>query len=367
MESRNTMAVKVGIFVVVGIILLLGLSLRVDKKLFKKPVGSEIKANFRDVKGLEAGAPVMLAGINVGTVSDLEFDPESGLVKVSLFIRDPYRMKKDSRASILLQSLLGQYFINIEFGNPSAPNLPYGGLLQTTEGLDINTALKMISDVGDEVKKLARGLNENQESLIGQISDVIEENRENLRKTTASFAELGPRIDGTLDEINGLISGVKNGQGTIGKLFTDASLYTRLANAADSFSSITLDIRSGDGTLSKLIYSDDLSNSVQDTFKRVANAADNMNALVTENRDKLDNFVKTLESISPKIEKSINSITEISEKINSGQGTLGKLVNDPSLYENTNSAINQIKATFEESEEQSVVKTVLSILVGPVM
>ncbi|HQH12470.1 MAG TPA: hypothetical protein PLS31_08595, partial [Candidatus Sumerlaeota bacterium] len=60
-------------------------------------------------------------------------------------------------------------------------------------------------------------------------------------------------------------------------------------------------------------------------------------------------------------------INKISQKVNEGNGTLGKLVNDPSLFDNANTAVTQIKAQFEEAEEQSVVRTFLSIVLGPVM
>jgi len=360
METKSSLAIRVGIFIVVGCLLLLGLSLRVEKNLFGRPAGVDLFAKFKDVRGLETGAPVMLGGIEIGEVEGLSFDAREALVDVKLFIRSPYHLKKDSVASIRLQSLLGQYYINVDFGNPASSDLQYGETIQTVETTDVTTALQVVSDVGKEIKDLASDFNKNQQKLTEQITSLIDENRENIKKTTDSFAEIAP----ALSEI---VKKVKKGEGTVGRLFTDDSLYRQLTSAADGVSSLTLDIRTGKGTLSRLVYSDELVTKAEQTFTEVKNAADNFNTIVTDNKESINKFVTSLNDISPKLQSTVDSINQISKKVNEGEGTLGKLVNDPSLYKNTNTAVNQIKAQFEEAEEQSVVRTFLSIVFGPVM
>ena len=75
----------------------------------------------------------------------------------------------------------------------------------------------------------------------------------------------------------------------------------------------------------------------------------------------------TLRDVAPRLTKTVNNLEEISRKMNEGEGTLGKMVNDDALYDNTKNAVDQIRATFEEAEEQSVLRTVLSLVIGPVM
>jgi len=234
METTPKLAVRVGIFIVVGVLLLLGLSLRVQRYLFRKPTGVYAYALFKDIKGLEIGAPVLLAGLEVGSVTALKFDPQKAQVEVTMFIRDPYRLKQDSKASICLKSLLGQYYMNVEFGNPASPDLPYGGTVASVEATDINKVLATVSDMGKDVKELASKLNQNVEKVSHQITSLIEENRENIKKTTESFASIAPRIDAAIDTFNDVITNVKRGKGTIGKLFADDSLYWRISSAADT-------------------------------------------------------------------------------------------------------------------------------------
>ncbi|MCX6999725.1 MAG: MlaD family protein [Candidatus Sumerlaeota bacterium] len=360
MDTKSSLTIRVGIFIVVGCLLLLGLSLRVEKNLFGRPVGVNLLAKFKDVKGLETGAPVMLGGIDIGEVEGLNFDAREALVEAKLFIRSPYHLKKDSVASIRLQSLLGQYYISVDFGNPATPDLQYGEIIQTVETTDVTNALQVIGDVGHEIKDLASNFNKNQQKLTDQITSLIDENRENIKKTTDSFAEIAP----ILTEI---VKKVKKGEGTVGRLFTDDSLYRQLTSAADGVSSLTLDVRTGKGTLSRLIYSDELVTRAEQTFTDVGKAAENINTIVTDNKESINKFLTSLGDVSPKLQSAVDSISQISKKVNEGEGTLGKLVNDPSLYKNTNTAVNQIKAQFEEAEEQSVVRTFLSIVFGPVM
>ena len=367
MDTRTGVSVKVGIFVVVAILLLLGLSLRVDENLFQKQRGYNVEAHFRDVKGLEIGAPVMLGGMEIGTVTAMNFNPEKGQVKVRMFIREPYRLKQDSTAGVSLQSMLGQYFLDIEYGNPRSPDLAEGGVLETRDSIDVNSALKIVGEVGREVKTLASEFNQNQKKLTEQISSLIEENRENLKKTTQSFAELGPKINETASSLNTAIDKINRGEGTLGKLLTDDSLYNQLSGAADGLTSLTADVRTGDGALSNLIYSDELSVSAKNTFSSVQNAADNLNSMVSDNRKSFDDFMTTLRDVAPRLTKTVNNLEEISRKMNEGEGTLGKMVNDDALYDNTKNAVDQIRATFEEAEEQSVLRTVLSLVIGPVM
>lgn len=367
METKANLAVRVGIFIVIGILLLLGLSLRVDKSLFKKPEGTELKAYFDDAKGLEIGAPVRLAGFDVGNVTWMTFDAERGKVEVKMFIQAPYHLKKDSVATIRLQTLLGQHYIGVDFGDPSSPDLAYGGLVQTAETIDVDKALQIIGEVGEQIRALAKDFSEDQGKLADQISSLIDDNRENIQKTTESFANIGPNINSSLESFNDILNTIKRGEGTLGKLFTDDTLYESLTFMADGFTSMTSDVRTGQGSLSKLIYSDDLVVSSQEAINRVHEAAGNLNNLIEDHQSNIDAFLESLGKISPKLEETMNQLTEISEKINKGEGTLGKMVNDPSLYDNTKSAVNQIKATFEETEEQSVIKTVLAVMLGAVM
>ena len=81
-------------------------------------------------------------------------------------------------------------------------------------------------------------------------------------------------------------------------------------------------------------------------------------------RDGLKKLIDSLQSVGPNIDKAFENLNQVSAKINEGEGTLGKIVNDAALYEDAQRAIRQIEATFETAEEQSVIRTFFSVLLG---
>ncbi|MFH0792896.1 MAG: hypothetical protein V2A74_02560, partial [bacterium] len=86
--------------------------------------------------------------------------------------------------------------------------------------------------------------------------------------------------------------------------------------------------------------------------------------VVADNRAKLTDILDSLSRAIPDFEEAAKSIREVADKVNTGEGTLGKLVNDPSLYNDTKQAVGQIQKTFEENEEQSVMRTFLGVVFG---
>ena len=72
-------------------------------------------------------------------------------------------------------------------------------------------------------------------------------------------------------------------------------------------------------------------------------------------------------SALPKLDEGMDRFVSIGRKIDEGEGTLGKMVNDPELYDNVRDAVAQIRRTFEEGEEQTVMRTFLSVFFGSVI
>ena len=66
----------------------------------------------------------------------------------------------------------------------------------------------------------------------------------------------------------------------------------------------------------------------------------------------------------PKIGEAAENFLEVSRKVNTGEGTIAKLVNDPELYDDLRRTVGQIRKTFEEGEEQSVLRTFLGVFFG---
>jgi phospholipid/cholesterol/gamma-HCH transport system substrate-binding protein len=132
--DRTTLDAWVGIFVVVGIGALFILALKVGNASTTFNVGDSyrIYAEFENIGGLKARAPVKSAGVVVGRVNDIQFDPKKFVARVSLNLDKRYEFPKDTSVSILTAGLLGEQYIGLEAGGDTAV-LKDGDTLKLTQ------------------------------------------------------------------------------------------------------------------------------------------------------------------------------------------------------------------------------------------
>lgn len=365
MHSDSAIAVRVGIFFTIAVIIALGLSLQVGKSRFFTNT-YEVVAGFRQAGGVEPGTRVTLRGVPVGTVRSIDWDGKNFDVRVVLEINGRYQIPQNATAKIQVSSLLGGNLINIDAqpGPDSTRFLAHGDRIQTVDTPSLDEVLTTVSQLSNETESLITSLNKNQQETVGKINSVIEENRAYLQTTSESFARLGPKLETLADRMNEMTASMASGEGTIGALYSDKTLYSDLRAMADTAKEVAAQIQSGEGTLGQLIYSDETITDMKKIMTDLQNAAREVEAAIGENREGLRNLVSALADSGPKIDNAISNFNDISGKINSGEGTLGRLVNDPSLYEDAQRAVNQVGESFESAEEQGVFRSFLGLVFG---
>lgn len=115
--QRATLDLWVGFFVVAGVVAILFLALKVGNLgSFDNSETYQIKASFDNVGGLKPRAPVKSAGVVVGRVAEISFDPTTYEATVILSIGTRYPFPRDSSASIMTSGLLGEQYIALEAG-----------------------------------------------------------------------------------------------------------------------------------------------------------------------------------------------------------------------------------------------------------
>lgn len=141
--DRTTIDMWVGIFVALGVAALLGLAMKVGN-LTTNNIGETytVTANFENIGGLKPRAPVKSAGVVVGRVADITFDPATYEAVVSLTIDKRYPFPKDTFANIYTAGLLGEQYIGLEAGGDEV-NLANGDKITQTQ--DAVVLEKMIS------------------------------------------------------------------------------------------------------------------------------------------------------------------------------------------------------------------------------
>lgn len=131
--NRKVMDLWVGVFVAIGFAAVLFLALKVSNFSASSFASTyDITANFDNIGGLKVRGPVKSAGVVVGRVADIQFDPQTYEAKVVLRIDSQYQFPRDTFASILTSGLLGEQYIGLDAGGDERM-IPAGGKVTKTQ------------------------------------------------------------------------------------------------------------------------------------------------------------------------------------------------------------------------------------------
>ncbi len=366
LQQNQTLAVRVGIFFTIAIVLVLGLSLQASDGGFFRPT-YELKAYFKQTAGIEAGTRVALRGVPIGRVKQLDWDAARYEVEVLLSVEERYMIPEGSIARIQTSSLLGGYFVNISVPEEMPAEVAFmepGDTIDTRETPTIDEVVSSVTELSTGAEGLIANLDRDREELLAQVREVIEENRSNIREATDSFSRMGPRLEQLTERFNEMTEHMQSGEGTLGALYADRGLYDDLRAFSDTARGVADQISSGEGTIGRLIYDDETLNEMMQIMEDIQRASQEVELAVSENRENFQNLVSSLSETGPRIDRAVAEFNEITRKVNEGEGTIGRLVNDPSLYEDAQRAINQAAEAFEGTEEQGVFRSFFGLVFG---
>ena len=230
----------IGAFVLGGLVLFgAGLFLIGDRRLlFVEQF--ELDSTFRRVTGLEVGTVVRVAGLPAGEVLSIALPSgPSDSFRVGMRLREDVRrlVRGDSRAAVQTDGIVGSTFIQISGGTDASPAVEPGDTIAgidpiefadlIQEGRDtFQTVAREVIDLKNEVAGALTALAETVETTNGVIEDVGRD----AATLTATSARLVEDVQGTVANARALVNDVRNGQGSIGRLVTDDTLYDRLTN-----------------------------------------------------------------------------------------------------------------------------------------
>lgn len=131
--ERKTLDLWVGLFVVAGLAAMLVLAMKVGNlSTFNMSESYTLQADFDNIGGLKARAPVKSAGVVVGRVTNISFDNASYRARVSMVVDKRYQFPKDTFAKILTAGLLGEQYIGLDPGGDEV-NLKSGDTIAKTQ------------------------------------------------------------------------------------------------------------------------------------------------------------------------------------------------------------------------------------------
>jgi phospholipid/cholesterol/gamma-HCH transport system substrate-binding protein len=336
---------KTGILATVAMIILGGLIflLTGNSTLFESQ--ALLKTYLGDSAGMAQNAPVRLNGILVGYIKRVVLSgskDQRRTVEVDMAIPEKYlvNIPDDSHAAISAANLLGDKYINISMG----------------------THTKHIEDGGEIASLLTQDVPE----ILAQSSSLL-----------SQFQTILGRLDG-------LLTVVENGQGNLGKLFKDDTLYDRLSATAGEVQQLVKDVHNSNGTISHLLYDpaffEDIRRPIQRLDTMLAEVQqkkgtagkllydpdlhDESVGLLTDARSGVAEMKKMLddlqagkgtagkllkdEDVANQLDAIAKKINVTIDKINSGQGTIGQLVVNPALYDTLNGTANEASGLLKD-------------------
>lgn len=222
-----------------------------------------------DIRGLAAGNPVQIAGMKVGSVTDMHFTRTKGKpgVQVELSIQSEHfpMITTDSKAVIKQVGMLGDKIVEIQLGE-HGKELADGGTLEVTaeSGLAeaMATGIKTLNSVG-QISERLNGMLQRVDDGEGTIGRLM---------TTSDLAE---ELTGMVTEIRAISSRAANGDGAIWRALEDRNVANDFSRSVASLSEMSEQLRSvaqsiarGEGTLGKLVRNDSLYDDIRGVAKR---------------------------------------------------------------------------------------------------
>jgi len=274
--GNQSLNLKVGLFILSGIAALLFMSFKMGSLTgFQQEGENRFHVYFNSISGISEKTNVSMAGVKIGSVGRIVL--EKRRVKISIYLDSKRNIPVDSVATILSAGMLGESYINIRPG-VSDEFVPNDGVLENSlDAASLDEIMSKLSSALDDIKKFTTGMG----SLFGEEEGI--------------GAEQSP------------------------------------------FNQIVDNARAASDLLKVILAENRMS--LREGLSNVRNFSGNLNELMVENRETFRDTLVNLKSSTSKLDGIMQNVERISAKVEKGEGTFGRLVNDEDVYENINETL----------------------------
>lgn len=260
-------------------------------------------AVYSQVEGLEPANKVKVSGLNIGQVKSLEFIPGTSRIIAELYIRSEIPIPKNSRARIYSTDLLGGKAIEIVLGDSKEPALPGDTLTSEME----QSIRDQVNEQVEPVRKKALALINTVDSLLMNIQSVFsQDNQDNL---STSF-----------ENIRYTILSIKSATSTV-----DSILYNEKSRINSTMRNIEM-----------------ISHNLKENNQQITNILRNVSTMS-------DSLVAAeIPQTIREAQQAMINLKEISDKLNRGEGTMGQLLQNDTLYFNLQQSTESLNRLLED-------------------
>ncbi|UCF87615.1 MAG: MCE family protein, partial [Nitrospiraceae bacterium] len=281
---------KVGIFAILVILILSYMTFKVSDLGVAWKKGYVLHVMFDNISGLDEKSRVKVAGVDAGIVSGVTL--EAGKAKLTLLMEPDVTIYENAKASLRMSGLLGDKYLALWAGTPDKKKLEEGEWIRDTESAaDIDALANELSSAASYISDLAEGL----QDLLGHPEkEALRESIHNLRTITRNINEI---LEEDREPLRNILAQLEE--------------FSEMLN------------QKGPGMI------DDVSS-----------AARALREVIEENRYALKESIEN-------IEKASESVSNISQKIDAGEGSLGKLLTEEELYDSFSKVADGASKSFE--------------------
>lgn len=255
---------RVGIFFVITVLLTITVIFFFGKiRPFRK--GYHFIVTFHRVAGLSVGDEVRLAGLKVGEVSSMEMTKKK--ILVNLWIQEKAKIGKDAKITVAQVSIMGGQYVSISPGDPESSLMSPGETIEGYDPSSIEDIVTQLVETGNEIKNLSQSLYKISENA----NLILEENRQSVRELISSLNNVTKNLDKIVER-------VEKGEGTVGKLIKEEDLYNETLQA------------------------------------------------VKDLRETIEETKTTIKDIEPHLKATIENVEIITDRLEKGEGTLGRML-----------------------------------------
>jgi phospholipid/cholesterol/gamma-HCH transport system substrate-binding protein len=277
MEPNKNKKLAVGLFIASGLVLFIVAIFIIGSKENLFTPTFKLQAAFEKVNGLKNGASVRFNGINVGIVDDIEiFNGKSVVIRMTIEKKVQDFIKKDSKASVTSEGLVGNKIVEITSGTTEFPSVRENEVLQTIPPVETEDIMRSLKETGS--------------------------NASDITKDMAM-----------------IVQKVNNGEGTLGQLVNDKSLYNNVDSTMKGFAGY--------------------SGQVKQVFAKVSSTIDNVSGDISD--------------LTVSVKKITSDMAEITRKMNSGESVAGTLLSDTVFANNLKDIMRNANSTTKNLEDGS--------------
>ena len=341
-SGQRRLALRAGIFVAIGmavagvVIFFIG----EESRLFERQ--AVYRAYFSNVQGLSEESPVWLGGLKVGRVTGIYFsqDPRDPRLEVRFQVSRRYadRVRTDSVAQLTSMGVLGDKAVDISLGGPDAPPVEPGGVLKSSAGGDLSALLDSAGQVMENTLAIS----------------------ESLRAAAKAYGDpaLAEDVARGMASLRAVLEEVEKGDGALHALIYDKAsgreVRTLMANASQAavrvdsavghLEALLREVRTGDGTAHALIYGDEGATALRE----LGAAAGQLAGLIEDAKKSPDGAVHQLvygdaSGMFADLGSAAENLKNITATVAKGEGTVGGLISDPTVYEDLREVLGNVK------------------------